>query len=86
MKYLLLTTGKMLSTASLAHTSTFTISSKVGFSMKSALCFSITISTAAGIPVTDKSRKRRKLAPIIHESAKTANMPFVSFVNTNDKF
>lgn len=50
MKYLLLITGNILSTASLAQTSTFMISSNVGSDMKSALCFSMTISTTAGIP------------------------------------
>ena len=50
MKNLLFMTGSKLSTACLAHMSTLTISSSVGSAMKSALCFSITISTAAGIP------------------------------------
>ena len=50
MKNLLFMTGSKLSTACLAHMSTLTISSNVGSAMKSALCFSITISTAAGIP------------------------------------
>ena len=50
MKNLLLIAGSMLSTASLAQTSTLTMSSKVGLDIKSALCLSMTASTAAGIP------------------------------------